>query len=206
MDTARPLINVDLLILGGTVVTMDQDRRVIENGWVAITGGKIVAVGSRADLPKKYRAEQTINAAGKAVIPGLINTHTHIPMTLFRGIADDMDLQEWLTKFIFPAEAKNVDEAFVRAGTRLGLAEMIRGGTTTYCDMYYFEDAIADETAKAGVRGELGETVIDFPVPDNKTFADGLVYTEKFIKKWQGHPLITPAIAPHAPYTVLRTT
>ena len=106
---------------------------------------------------------------GKVIIPGLINTHTHVPMSLFRGIADDLDLNEWLTKYIFPAEAKNVNEQFVRAGTRLGLAEMIRGGTTTYCDMYYFEDAIADETKKAGVRGVLGETVIDFPVADNKT-------------------------------------
>jgi 5-methylthioadenosine/S-adenosylhomocysteine deaminase len=123
-------------------------------------------------------------------------------MTLFRGLADDLDLQDWLTKFIFPAEAKNVSEEFVRAGTRLGLAEMIRGGTTTYCDMYYFEDAIADETAKAGVRGVLGETVIDFPVADNKTNAEAMAYVEKFVQKWKGHELITPAIAPHAPYTV----
>ena len=123
-------------------------------------------------------------------------------MTLFRGIADDLDLQEWLTKYIFPAEAKNVDEAFVRAGTRLGLAEFIRGGTTTFCDMYYFEDAIADETFKAGMRGILGETLIDFPAPDNKTFDAAVTYTEKFVKKWQKNPLIIPAIAPHAPYTV----
>jgi 5-methylthioadenosine/S-adenosylhomocysteine deaminase len=123
-------------------------------------------------------------------------------MTLFRGLADDLDLQDWLTKYIFPAEAKNVSEEFVRAGTRLGLAEMIRGGTTTYCDMYYFEDAIADETAKAGVRGVLGETVIDFPVADNKTNAEAMAYVERFVQKWKGHELITPAIAPHAPYTV----
>ena len=111
-------------------------------------------------------------------------------MVLFRGLADDLDLQDWLTKYIFPAEAKNVTEDFVRAGTRLGLAEMIRGGTTTYCDMYYFEDAIADETAKAGVRGVLGETVIDFPVADNKTNAEAMAYVERFVKKWQGHDLI----------------
>jgi 5-methylthioadenosine/S-adenosylhomocysteine deaminase len=123
-------------------------------------------------------------------------------MSLFRGLADDLDLQEWLTKYIFPAEAKNVTEDFVRAGTQLGLAEMIRGGTTTYCDMYYFEDAIADETAKAGVRGVLAETVIDFPVADNKTHAEAMAYAEKYVKKWQGHALITPAIGPHAPYTV----
>jgi 5-methylthioadenosine/S-adenosylhomocysteine deaminase len=123
-------------------------------------------------------------------------------MTLFRGIADDLDLQEWLTKYIFPAEGKNVNEAFVRAGTRLGLAEMIRGGTTTYCDMYYFEDAIADETFKAGMRGVLGETIIQFPVADNKTPQDALRYSEKFVNKWKNNPLITPALAPHAPYTL----
>jgi 5-methylthioadenosine/S-adenosylhomocysteine deaminase len=193
---------VDLLISGGTVVTMNERREIIEDGAVAIRRGEIVAVGPRAEVTKNYRAKQTVSAQGKVVIPGLVNTHTHVPMGLFRGIADDLDLQDWLTKYIFPAEAKNVNEEFVRAGTRLGLAEFIRGGTTTYCDMYYFEDAIADETAKAGVRGVLGETLIDFPAPDNKTFDEALVYTENFVKKWQNHPLIVPAVAPHAPYTV----
>ncbi len=192
---------VDLLILGGTVVTMDQDRNVIEDGAIAIEDGKVLSVGKSADM-RGRPAKQVINAAGKVIIPGLINTHTHIPMVLFRGISDDLDLNDWLTKYIFPAEAKNVDEAFVRAGTRLGLAEMVRGGTTTYCDMYYFEDAIADETKKAGVRGVLGETIIDFPAPDNKTWAAGLAYTERFINKWKNDPLIVPAVAPHAPYTV----
>ncbi len=198
----KPSQSADLLIVGGTVVTMDGARRVIENGAVFVSKGKIAAVGTTAELTKKYPAKQTLNAQGKVVIPGLVNTHTHVPMGLFRGIADDLDLQEWLTKYIFPAEAKNVNEEFVRAGTRLGLAEFIRGGTTTFCDMYYFEDAIADETAKAGVRAVLGETLIDFPAPDNKTFDEALAYTEKFVKKWQGHSLIVPAVAPHAPYTV----
>ncbi len=192
----------DLLVLGGTIVTMDQTRRILEDGAIAIAHGKIVAVGTRAEIQKNYFAPESIDASGRLLIPGLINGHTHIPMTLFRGLADDLDLQEWLTKYIFPAEAKNVTEDFVRAGTRLGLAEMIRGGTTTYCDMYYFEDAIADETAKAGVRAVLGETVIDFPVADNKTNAEAMAYVEKFVKRWQGDQLITPAIAPHAPYTV----
>lgn len=193
---------VDILILGGTVVTMDGSHRVIENGAVAIKGDKIVAVGTRAEITKRYRATRTIDATGKAIIPGLINTHTHVPMSLFRGISDDLDLNDWLTKYIFPAEAKNVDEAFVRAGTRLGLAEMIRGGTTTYCDMYYFEDAIADETKKAGVRGVLGETIIDFPVADNKTHEQAMAYGERFVRKWKNDPLIVAALAPHAPYTV----
>lgn len=195
--------SIDLLLTGGAVVTMDEARHVYENGFVAVRGERIVAVGDAAALAaKNYRARQTINTRGKVVLPGLINAHTHIPMTLFRGIADDLDLQEWLTKYIFPAEAKNVTRAFVVAGTRLGLVEMIRGGTTTYADMYYFEDAIAEETKRAGVRGVLGETVIDFPVPDNKTWAAAMSYTESFLKRWQGDALITPAIAPHAPYTV----
>lgn len=194
--------SIDLIISGGTVVTMDAEKRVVSNGAVAVEKDKIVAVGTAKEIAQKFTSKQTINAAGKVVIPGLINTHTHVPMTLFRGISDDLDLQEWLQKFIFPGEAKNVNEQFVRAGTRLGLAEMIRGGTTTYCDMYYFEDAIADETAKAGVRGVLGETIIDFPVPDNKTHEEALRYSEKFINKWKNHSLIIPALAPHAAYTV----
>jgi 5-methylthioadenosine/S-adenosylhomocysteine deaminase len=193
---------VDLLVRGGTVVTMDSTRRVIEDGAIAVRGGRILAVGARTEILSRYSAAETIDATGKVLIPGLINGHTHIPMTLFRGLADDLDLNEWLTKYIFPAEAKNVTEDFVRAGTQLGLAEMIRGGTTTYCDMYYFEDAIAEETKRAGLRGLLGETVIDFPVADNKTFEAAVAYTEKFVARWKGDALITAAIAPHAPYTV----
>lgn len=199
---AQPKQSVDLLVHGGTIVTMDNERRVIENGAVAVKNGKIIAVGNSAEIAQKFPSKQTINATGKFVIPGLINTHTHIPMTLFRGLGSDLDLNDWLTKYIFPAEAKNVTEEFVRVGTQLGLAEMIRGGTTTYCDMYYFEDAIADETAKAGVRGVLGETIIDFPVADNKTHAEAMAYAEKFVRKWSGSKLIVPALAPHAPYTV----
>lgn len=201
LEKARA-INADLLIIGGTVVTMNAKREVIEDGAVAIDGDTIVAVGKRNEITKQFRAKRIINATGKAVIPGLINTHGHVPMVLFRGISDDLDLNDWLTKYIFPAEAKNVDEAFVRAGTRLGLAEMIRGGTTTYADMYYFEDAIADETKKAGMRGVLGETVIDFPVADNKTWDQAMAYSERYLTKWKNDPLIVAAIAPHAPYTV----
>ncbi len=195
-------VDVDILIVGGTIVTMNAKREIIENGAIAITNGKIDLMGTRRTVERNSRAKRVINATGKVIIPGLINAHTHIPMVLFRGISDDLDLNDWLTKFIFPAEAKNVNEQFVRAGTRLGLAEMIRGGTTTYCDMYYFEDAIAEETKKAGVRGVLGETIIQFPVPDNKTPAEAIAYTERFIKKWKGDPLIVAAAAPHAPYTV----
>lgn len=198
-----PVTSIDLLITGGAVVTMDGERQVFDNGFVAIRDGRIVDVGDAADLKtKSYRTKQTIDARGKVVLPGLVNAHTHIPMVLFRGIADDLNLQDWLTKFIFPAEAKNVTREFVVAGTQLGLAEMIRGGITTYADMYYFEDAIAEETKRAGVRAVLGETVIDFPVADNKTWAEAMSYTERFLKRWKGDSLITAAIAPHAPYTV----
>ncbi len=192
----------DLIINNATIVTMDSTKRVIPNGAIAVKQGKIIAIGDTKEISAKYASKQIIDATGKLIIPGLINTHTHIPMGLFRGIADDLDLNEWLTKYIFPAEAKNVNEEFTRVGTQLGLAELIRGGTTTFCDMYYFEDAIAEETAKAGVRGVLGETLIDFPAPDNKTFDEAVIYTEAFVKKWQKHRLIIPAIAPHAPYTV----
>jgi 5-methylthioadenosine/S-adenosylhomocysteine deaminase len=201
-NRGRRMIRVDMLVLNGTLVTMDKDHSVIQDAGIAVEYGRIVAVGSSTDIVRMYSAPERVDATGKIIIPGLINGHTHVPMTLFRGLADDLDLQEWLTKYIFPAEAKNVTEEFVRAGTRLGLAEMIRGGTTTYCDMYYFEDAIADETAKAGVRGVLGETIIDFPVADNKTNAEAMAYVERFVQKWKGNELIVPAIAPHAPYTV----
>lgn len=193
---------VDYIIRGGTVVTMDASGTVIENGAVAVRRDRIVAVGKTADIDSKYKAERVIDATYRVVMPGLINTHTHVPMGMFRGIADDLVLMEWLQKYIFPAEAKNVDEPFVRWGTRLGCLEMIEGGTTTFVDMYYFEDAIAEETAKAGMRAVLGETLIDFPAPDNKTWDAGMLYVEKFTDKWKGHPLIVPAIAPHAPYTV----
>jgi 5-methylthioadenosine/S-adenosylhomocysteine deaminase len=200
---ARARERVDVIVRGGTVVTVDGSDRVIQDGAVAIRGDRIVAVDAASAIASRYDAGRTIDASGKAVIPGLVNTHTHVPMALFRGIADDMMLMDWLQKFIFPAEARNVDEEFVRWGTRLGLLEMLRGGTTTYVDMYYFEDVIAEETARAGMRGVLGETVLDFPAPDNKTWDAALAYCERFARKWKGHALVIPAIAPHAPYTVL---
>src|SRR5215210_8489233 len=148
----------------------------IENGSVAIKDGQIVAVGPSLDVDKKYQAKTTIKANGMAVLPGFVNAHTHVPMTLFRGIADDRDLMDWLTNFIFPAEAKNVDREFVKWGLRLGAAEMIASGTTTFADMYYFESDIARETKAAGLRGVLGQTFIDFPAPDNKTWEQMVAY------------------------------
>lgn len=202
----RIAVDVDLLIVGGTIVKMNPEREVLEDAAIAIKDGKFYMIGTKSIVVRNTRPKRIIDATGKVIIPGLVNTHTHAAMSLFRGISDDLDLNDWLTKFIFPAEAKNVNEQFVRAGTRLAMAEMIRGGTTTYCDMYYFEDAVADETKKAGMRGVLGETIIKFPVSDNKTPEAALAYTEKFIKKWQNDPLITPAAAPHAPYTLETAT
>lgn len=193
---------VDLLILGGTVVAMDEQRSVIENGAVAVDRGVIVAVGAKEEIEQKYSSDRILNGEGKAVVPGLINGHTHLPMALFRGIADDLDLNDWLMNYIFPAEARNVNEAFVRAGTRLAIGEMFRAGTTTVADMYFFEDAIADEAAKAGMRGIFGEGLLDFPTPDSPTFEDGIKNAEKLIEKWKGHSLIFPAVAPHSVYTL----
>ena len=170
--------NIDLLVSGGTVVTMDAQRRLISDGAIAVRGDAIVAVGTRAALEAQYAPARRIDARGKLVMPGLINGHTHAAMTLFRGIADDLNLQDWLTKFIFPAEAKNVTEPFVTAGTRLGVLEMIHGGTTTYVDMYYFEDTVARATKAAGMRGVLGETILDFPAPDNKTVSAAYLHRD----------------------------
>src|SRR5437764_525572 len=196
----------DLIITGGTVITMDGARTIYDDGAVVVRGDTIVAVGPRAEVEAKYASSQTIDARGKLVLPGFINGHTHVPMTLFRGLHDDVTLNDWLYKYIFPAEAKNVNEEFVRWGTRLAAAEQIRSGVTTFADMYYFEDAVAEETKAAGMRGVLGETFIDFPAPDNKSEAEMLAYTEKFLKKWQGDPLIHAAPAPHSIYTCSRKT
>src|SRR5438874_5618425 len=206
LSSQPPQNRADLIITGGTVVTMDSSRAIYDDGAIVVKGDTIVAVGPRADLAAKYTAAQTIDARGKLVLPGFINGHTHVPMTLFRGLHDDVTLNDWLYKYIFPAEAKNVNEEFVRWGTRLAAAEQIRAGVTTFADMYYFEDAVAEETKAAGMRGVLGETFIDFPAPDNKSEAEMLAYTEKFLKKWQGDPLIHAAPAPHSIYTCSRKT
>jgi 5-methylthioadenosine/S-adenosylhomocysteine deaminase len=193
---------VDLIWSARYVVTMDAQRRVIENGAVAVSGDHIVDVGTRADIDRRYRAAQRLDRPDAILTPGLINTHTHAAMSLFRGIADDMNLQDWLQKFIFPAEAKNVDREFVRWGTRLAALEMALSGTTTYTDMYYFEDTVAEVTKQAGLRGMLGQSVIGFPAPDFKTPQASLAATEKFFQAFAHDPLVIPAIAPHAIYTV----
>jgi 5-methylthioadenosine/S-adenosylhomocysteine deaminase len=197
---------VDMIVSGGIVVTMDSGRAIVQDGSVAVKGDAIVAVGPRAEIESRYASAQVIDGRGKLVLPGFINGHTHVPMTLFRGLHDDVTLQDWLYKYIFPAEAKNVNEEFVRWGTRLAAAEQIRAGVTTFADMYYFENAVAEETKAAGMRGVLGETFIDFPAPDNKSEAEMLAYTEKFLKRWQGDALIHAAPAPHSIYTCSKKT
>src|SRR4029078_1049863 len=149
---------------------------------------------------RAYTSATRLDQPNAILAPGLINTHTHAAMSLFRGIADDLKLQDWLEKYIFPAEAKNVDREFVRWGTRLALLEMALSGTTTYADMYYFEDTVPEVTKQAGLRGVLGETVIGFPAPDYKTPQAALAATEQFFKQYASDPLIVLAAAPHAIY------
>src|SRR3954468_10711721 len=193
---------VTLIVANGTVVTVDGGRRIIPRGSVAIEGRDIVAVDTADVIAARYRGRDTIDAAGSVIMPGLVNTHTHAPMVLFRGLADDLALMDWLQKYIFPAEGKTVSPEFVRVGTRLAALEMIESGTTTYTDMYYFEDEIARATKAAGLRGVLGETIIQFPVADAKTPADSLALTERFAREFANDDLITPAVAPHAMYTL----
>jgi 5-methylthioadenosine/S-adenosylhomocysteine deaminase len=199
--SAQPPRTVSLVVTNGIVVTVDRDKRVIQRGAVAIDGRDIVAVDTADRIAAGYRGRVTIDASGAVVMPGLINTHTHAPMVLFRGLADDLALMDWLQKYIFPAEAKTVSPEFVRVGTRLAALEMIESGTTTYTDMYYFEDEIARATKAAGLRGVLGETIIQFPVADAKTPAESLALAERFAKEFASDDLITPAVAPHAMYT-----
>ena len=188
--------------MGGTIVTFDPDGRVIEDVAVAIEAGRIAAVGSASEIEADYPEARRIDAKGGLVLPGLINAHTHAPMVFFRGLADDLELMEWLEEVVFPAEAEHVDQELVRWGTRLACLEMLRGGITTFVDMYYFDDTIAEEAESCGMRAVVGETLIDFPAPDNKSWEDAIEYTRSFAERWRGHPRITPAVAPHSPYTV----
>lgn len=193
---------VALVITGGTVVTEDSNRRVIPHGAIAIDHDVIVAVGSAEEIGAKFDGVDTIDARGQVVLPGLINTHTHAAMVLFRGLGSDLALMDWLNQYIFPAEKANVSPDFVRVGTRLAALEMIESGTTTFTDMYYFEGDVAEATREAGLRAVLGESVIKFPVADAATPEAGLARAEAFIQQWKSDPLVTPAVAPHAPYTV----
>jgi len=193
---------VSLILTGGIVVTMDPQAHILTPGAVAIDGRNIVAVDTADAIAARFVGQTVIETSNQVVMPGLINTHTHAPMVLYRGLADDLALMDWLQKYIFPAEAKTVTPEFVRAGTRLAALEMIESGTTTYADMYYFEEEIAKVTRDAGLRGVLGQTIIQFPVADAKTPQEGLARTEAFLKQFAGDDLIVPAVAPHSMYTL----
>jgi len=177
---------------------MDPRFTVHRSSAVAIAGDSIVAVGPDA---RAYTATETIDCRGRVVMPGLVNAHTHVPMSLLRGLADDLRLDVWLMGYMMPVEREFVSPDFVRLGTRLGCAEMIQSGVTCFADMYYFEDAIAEATVEAGMRALCGQTVLRFPTPDATSFEDSLARARAFIERWRGHPLIVPAPAPHAPYT-----
>lgn len=192
---------VDLLLSGGTVVTMNEVFDLIPDGAVAVRGDKIVAVGERADMTARYTAAEVVDCSGQYIMPGLINAHTHAPMTLLRGLADDLRLDVWLMGYVMPTEREFVTPEFCKLGTGIACAEMIRGGVTTFADMYYFEADIAEATASAGMRAVLGETVLKFPAPDAESYEQSLAYARQFIQQWKGHPLITPTVAPHAPYS-----
>ena len=191
-----------LVIANGIVITVDGSRRILNPGSIAIDGANIVAIDTPANIAARFKAADTIDATGKVVMPGLINTHTHAAMVMYRGLGNDLALMDWLQKYIFPAEARTVSPEFVRIGTRLAALEMIQSGTTTFADMYYFEEEVARVTKAAGLRGVLGQTVIEFPVPDAKTPPDALRRAEALAKEFAGDELITPSIAPHAVYTL----
>lgn len=191
---------VDVLLVGGTIVTMNRNYDVFADGAIAIRGDTLVAVGAREAIAQAYEAAETVDYSGRVVIPGLINAHTHVPMTLLRGLNDDLRLDVWLG-YLMPLEREFVTPSFVKLGTRLACAEMIRSGVTSFADMYYFEDAIAEATADIGMRALLGQTILIFPAPDAATYEEGLIRCRRFIERWQNHPLIRPAVAPHAWYT-----
>lgn len=188
----------DLMITDGTVLTMNPENTVFEHGTVVVSDDKIIAVGG-PELTAKYQAKKVLDVKGDIVMPGLINTHTHGSMTVFRSLGDDVP--DRLHRYIFPLENKLVSRDMVRTGANLANAEMIKGGVTTYADMYYFEDEVAKTVDKAGLRAVLGETIINFPVADAQTPEEGIAYAVRFINEYKDHPRITPAFAPHAPYT-----
>ena len=192
---------VDIIIEGGTILTLDDAGTIIPSGALAIEKGAIAAVGPLTEITGRYRGREVINAKNHVVMPGLVNAHTHAAMTCFRGIADDLELMEWLNRYIFPAEAKNVDPELAYWGSLLACAEMIRSGTTTFCDMYIFEDETAKAASLAGMRCLLGEVLFDFPSPNFKTPDEGLACTKGLLEKWAGDPLVRITVEPHALYT-----
>ena len=201
---------VDILLTNAIVLTMDEDFNQYEPGAVAIDGEYILAVGKETELVNQFSAKKKIDCAGKVLMPGLINAHTHAPMTLIRGLADDLRLDVWLQGYMWPVEREYVSPEFVHLGTLIACAELIRGGVTCFADMYFFEEHVARATAEAGLRAVCSQTVLKFPAPDAQSFEESLAEAREFIQRWKGNPLIEPSVAPHAPYTcteeILRST
>ena len=194
------MTQVDVIFTGGTVVTMDGDRHIFRPGAVAVHGSEIVAVGPEIEVTASYQAAETFACADQIVMPGLVNTHTHVPMSLLRGLADDLRLDVWLNGYILPMEDQFVNPGFSRLGTLLSCAEFIRGGVTCFADMYYFEDEIAWATAEAGLRGVCGQTIMKLPTPDAASYDESLAACQEFLSHWHNHELITAVPAPHSPY------
>jgi len=193
--------DVDLILSGGAALLMDRDFSRVENAALAVSCDRIAAIGSKSDIEQNYRAPRAIHVEDGLLLPGFVNCHTHAAMTCFRGIADDMDLMDWLRNYIFPAEARNLNPHVVYWASLLACAEMIKSGTTTFCDMYIFEDETAQAASEAGMRCLLGEGLFDFPSPSCQTPAEGLAYSRRLIEKWRNHPRIGVLITPHSLYT-----
>jgi len=191
----------DLILSGGIVVTMDEAFHVFEPGAVAVQDGAIVAVGPEEEVSAAWQARETVDCRGYAVIPGLVNAHTHVPMTLVRGLADDLRLDVWLMGYMMPVEREFVRPDFCWLGTQLGCAEMIRSGITCFGDMYYFEEAVADAAAQVGMRAVCAQSILKFPTPDANSYDEGLRLAHDFVARWKGHHLVVPALGPHAAYT-----
>ena len=202
LAAAKPQ-SVDMLVYGEYLVTMDPQQPLIRDGAIAVKDDKIIAVGTRVDIDQSFKSNKHVDGAERVLMPGLVNGHTHTSMTLLRGLADDLDLMTWLNEVIFPMEAKFVSPEFVKTGTELACWEMIRGGTTTFVDMYFYPETIADVVSRCGLRAVIAAPAIDFPSPGFNGWDDSFAQAKKFVKAWQGkHPRITAAFGPHAPYTV----
>lgn len=204
------MTNCDILLVNANVLAMDNDFHQFDPGAVAVTGDSIMAVGEDTAIRKAYNTSMVIDCLGKTLMPGLVNAHTHVPMTLLRGLADDLRLDVWLMGYMMPVEREFVSSDFVQLGTRLACAEMIRSGITSFADMYYFEEDVALVAAEVGMRALCSQTVMKFPTPDARSYDESLAMAREFIKRWKGHSLIIPSVAPHAPYTctpeILRAT
>ena len=193
--------SADVLLFNAHILTMDEELRQFPSGAIAIKGDSILAVGPESHIRREYHATESVDCGGKILMPGLVNAHTHVPMTLLRGLADDLRLDVWLMGYMMPVERQFVSPEFVRLGTSIACAELIRSGVTTFNDMYYFEEDVARATAAAGLRAVCGQTVMKYPAPDAESYEDSFAMARDFIQRWKDHPLIVPAVAPHAPYT-----